>query len=222
MSTADRRRLSIRKASGITALLAGVGIVGFLAVRSSRDAPDGAKQAGGEPVPASEVQRPLAATSAPVDVASRAVVATLASSPAAAATTPWHASLQPAVVTATRVESLAPLQVQMERWACEGQQCVGNFRIPPTVAASRNMSSAAQVFNSLKEQMAEQDIDVAVSSIQPGPQGLALALQFTPNAAVPRRVYTDREITDIRAESFEQGHKAAEQEPAVRGRDPAH
>ena len=73
----------------------------------------------------------------------------------------WQASLQPVVVAATRVESLAAYQVQMERWSCESEQCVGNFRITPTAAAGQRMSAAAQIFDSLMAQMARADVDVS-------------------------------------------------------------
>ncbi len=222
MSSADRKQRSIRNASVVTVLLVGLGIVGFLVVRNGRGVQEGAELSGAGPLTASQAPRPTAAPSAPANVASIAVAAVPASSGAAGAAPPWHATLQPAVVAATRVESLAPLQVQMERWTCEGQQCVGNFRIPPTVAASHNIASAAQIFDSLKQEMAKEDVNVALSSMQPGPQGLAVSFQFMPNAAVPRRTYTDTEITAIRAESFDQGLKAAAQEPAVQGRGPAH
>jgi hypothetical protein len=162
------------------------------------------------------------AASVSTTIASRAVAAMPPPRNAAGVVPPWHASLQPAIVAATRVESLAAYQVQMERWSCEGEQCTGNFRIPPTVAASRDMSSAANIFDGLKKKMAEEDIGVAMRSVQPGPQGLALSLEFTPSASQQGRFYTFAEIADIRGDSFQQGHKAAEQEIAAQGRDPAH
>jgi hypothetical protein len=207
---------------GIAALVVILGAGGFVVTRSGGGTPHGAKASSAALVPASSAPLPAAAPSAPADVVSRAVVAMPASSHAAGAAAPWHASLQPAVVAATRVESLAAYQVQVENWTCEGERCVGNLRIPPTVSASRDMSSAANVFNSLKKQMADEDVGVAVRSMQPGPQGLAMSFEFTPSASQQGRFYTFAEIADIRGDSFQQGHKAAEQELAGHGRDPAH
>lgn len=203
---------------GVAALLAViVGVVGFLVLRNSGRNPEDAKLSSAEALPTADAAPSSSpASSAPANGAPRVVVATQASSRAAGAAPAWHASLQPAVVAATRAESLAPYQVQVERWDCDGERCVGNLRIPPTVAASRDMSSAADVFNSLKKQMAPQDIGVSMKSMQPGPQGLAISLEFTQNASQQGRFYTFAEIADIRGDSFQQGHKAAEQELAAR------
>lgn len=219
----ERAMRTGRRRGAVAALVVILGAGGFVVMRHGGGSPDGAKPSSAEPVAASSAPLPTAAPSAPAGMASSAVVAMpAAASHAAAGAAAWNASLQPAVVAATRVESLAAYQVQVEKWTCEGQQCVGNFRIPPTVAASRDMSSAANVFDSLKKKMAEEDIGVAMRSIQPGPQGLAMSLEFTQNASQQGRFYTFAEIADIQGDSFQQGHKAAEQELAARGRDPAH
>ena len=218
----ERSMRTGRRRGAVAALVVILGAGGFVLTRHGGGSPDGAKPSSAEPVATSSAPLPTASPSAPEDVASRALIAMAAASHAAAGAAPWHASLQPAVVAATRVESLAAYQVQVEKWTCEGPQCVGNLRIPPTVAASRDMSSAANVFDSLKKKMAEEDIGVAMRSIQPGPQGLAMSLEFTQNALQQGRFYTFAEIADIRGDSFQQGHKAAEQELAARGRDTAH
>ena len=74
------------------------------------------------------------------------------------------------------------------------------------------MAAPANIFDSLKEQMARAHVDVSLLSIQPSPEGLAVAFQFTPNAAVQGRYYTAAEIAAIRLESLEQGRKEGNRE----------
>lgn len=209
-------RRSNPRALVIAALLVILGIVGFLVMRSGSRVPDGAKQSMAEPLPAPDMSRPSAAPSAPTNVASRATAAMPASSNAPRAVPPWKATLQPTVVAAMRNDSLAEYQVQMEHWSCEGEQCVGNLRIPPNVEAGRkgDMSAAANIFNSIKGEMARSDIEVAVRSIHKDGQGLAVSLVFTPDAASQGRFYTYDEIAAIRMESVQQGMKMQRQDPA--------
>lgn len=180
---------------------------------ASSPATAAAKPAAAAPV--SDATPPATAPSATA-VASSATVAAQASSTASGAAPAWQASAQPAVVAAIRTDSLAAYQVQMERWTCEGDQCVGNLRIPPTVEAGRrgDMSAAAKIFENLGKEMARSNVDVALQSIHPGPEGLAVNLQFTPVSARKGRFYTDAEITSIRMESFEQGAKSVSHDPA--------
>ena len=198
---------STRRSAGPALVGAAVlilGGAGFWAMNRSGAVPDGAKRDVVKPASAPDMSRPEAAPAA-----SSAPVA--AASPAASAATrrvpPWQISLQPAVVAATRIDSLVAYQTQMEHWTCEGEQCIANLRIPPTVPGGGDMSSASNVFNVLQQKMALAGVDVALSSIHPEPQGIALALQFTPSAAAPGRFYTNAEIASIRLEMLEQGLK---------------
>ena len=172
---------------------------------------NGAKPPAIEPV--ADATQPDASPAAPATVASHATVAAQASNTASGAAPAWQASAQPAVVTAIRNDSLAAYQVQMERWTCEGERCVGNLRIPPTVEAGRrgDLSAAAKILESLGKEMARSNVDVGLQSIHPGPEGLAVNLEFTPFSARKGRFYTDAEITSIRMESFEQGIKSVGQ-----------
>ena len=197
------------------ALLLVLGIVFLLIMKSGPGALNSEKHSSAEPVSAHDTVRPFEAASASVKVASP--VAAQASNNGTRPVQPWQTSVQPAVIAVIRGESLAAYQVQMERWSCEGDQCVGELRIPPTVEAGRkgDMSAAANIFDSLKKEMAQADVDVSLQSIHPGPQGLAASFQFTPNAAIQGRYYTAGEIAAIRLESFQQGRQE-------RGQDAPH
>lgn len=192
------------------AIAVGLGLL-LMYQEGSRTSPE-AKKATGAPIADSHATTQVSAPSAAADVPLKAVPQHHSQSAASRPASDWQVSLQPVVVAATRTESLSAYQVQMENWTCEHGQCVGNFRIPPTVEGSHRLSSAADVFDSLKAQMAKQDIDVSLGSVHPGQQGMAVSFQFTPNANVEGRYYTPGEIAGIRLESFEQGVKASTQE----------
>lgn len=194
----------------MVALLA---VGGFASMKGAGTAASSAKASAADPAPASGATQPSAAASTSADAGGRTTLAVQATNAASAPVRAWHTSAQPAVVAAIRNESLAAYQVQVERWACEAEQCVGDLQVPPTVEAGRtgNMQAASDIFNKLKEEMAKSDVDVALRSIKRGPQGLAVAVEFTPVSARKGRFYTDAEITAIRAESFDQGMKAANQ-----------
>lgn len=217
MPIEDRHRRSIRPPLTVAALLAALGIAGFLFMRNGARVPDdgGPIPAGAASVP--DAPRPVAAPSAPGAEASSVAVAAPLPGNAARPAPAWQHSLQPAVVVAIRADSLSAYQAQVEHWACESEQCVGNLRVPPTVEAGRtgDMSAAAKIFDNLKGEMARNGVDVALGSVHRGPQGLAIAFEFTPGAAAKGRFYTDAEIAAIRLESFEQGSKS-------RGQDAAH
>lgn len=204
-----RARRSRRPALIAGALLASLGVAGFLVVRSGQGSPVAATSSA-EPVAAAEAGRPVESPRA-----ASAVVAVAAVVPASAPrpAPPWQVSLQPAVVASIRDDALSAYQVQMDSWTCEGEQCVGKLRIPPTVEAGRrgDMGAGANIFDSLKARMAKENVDVALMAIHPSPEGLAIAFQFTPNAALQGRYYTTAEIAAIRLESFEQGRKEREQ-----------
>ncbi len=201
----------------VAVLLAMLGIIGVMLSKGGASGPIASKS---EPVP--DATPVVAAPSPSTVVASLAVAAKAASSVAQPAPARWQASLQPAVVAATRVDSLAEYEVQMENWSCKGEQCVGNFRIPPTVPGSKRLSSVSQILDSLKADMARHDIDVSIGSFQPGDQGMAVSMQFTPTAALQSRVYTSSEIAAIRLESFEQGRESVEQAHNVVGQKTTH
>ncbi len=185
-----------------------LGIVGFQFMKGGSSPTTGATPAATEHTTVSDATQPAAAPSAPA-VASQAVAAH-ASGTASRAAPAWQATAQPAVVAGIRTDSLAAYQVQMERWTCEGDKCVGNLRIPPTVEAGRrgDLSAAAKILETLGKEMARSNVDVALQAIHPGPEGLAVNLEFTPFSARKGRFYTDAEITSIRMESFEQGIKS--------------
>ena len=208
-------RRSIRPALVIVTLLVILGIIGFLVVRSGNDLPRDRNLSSAEPASVPDFARPVEAPSAPPSAQSRSTASAQASSSAGRPGQPWQISVQPAVVAAIRNESLSAYQVQMDRWSCEGQQCVGNLRIPPTVEAGRqgDISAPANIFDRLKEQMGRENVDVSLLSIQPSPEGLAVAFQFTPNAVIHGRYYTDAEIAAIRLESLQQGRKEAQAKP---------
>ncbi len=200
-----------RTPAAIVLLLTG-GVAGFLIGRSGAQGVPQTPQPPAASASAPIATRPLDAPSAPADVAPRVPASGAPSADAPPQRESWHASLQPAVVAAIRTDALSAYQVQMEHWSCEGQQCVGNLRIPPTVEAGRtgNMSAAATIFDSLKGQMARSNVDVSLLSVHPSPEGMAVSFQFIPTAAKPGRYYTDAEISAVRLESFEQGRKAGE------------
>ena len=203
LATAGSDRRSVGPAIIGAAVLI-LGGVGFWVTNRGGGLPEGARQDVVKPASAPDMSRPDAASvaaSAPVAVASPAASAVTRSVPS------WQTVLQPAVVAATRIDSLAAYQTQMEHWSCEGERCVANLRIPPTVPGGGDMSSASDVFNALQKKMALAGVDVSLSSIHPEPQGIAIALQFTPSAAAPGRFYTNAEIASIRLEMLEQGMK---------------
>ncbi len=197
----------------VAALLIALGGIAFLVVAGGRREPERTREASVEPVSRSIPAVPVAAASASVPVPSQGPAAVRVASSADRSVHQWQAAVQPAVVTAIRDDSLAAYQVQMERWSCEGQVCVGNVRIPPTVDAGRrgDLSAAANVFDKLKTEMAKSDVDVAIQSIQPGPQGLAAAFQFTPNASTASHTYTDAEVATMRLETYQQARKEHDQ-----------
>jgi len=172
--------------------------------------PDVTKQPSTELVSTAATSQSFAAPSTAKNGASHASAALSTTSNGPRPTPPWQTSLEPAIVAAIRVVSLAEYQVQMERFSCEREQCMGSFRVPPSLEASRKLSSAAQIFDNLKNQLAQEDIDVSMSSIRPGPEGLAVSFQFTPTTEIQGRTYTPGEIAAIRLESFEQGRKSAQ------------
>lgn len=217
MPTAYPTRRSNLLALVAVALLLILEFVLLLIMKSGPGARDGEKHSAAEPASAYDTVRPWEAASAPVTVASPVATAARASNNGTRPVRPWQTAVQPAVVAVIRGESLAAYQVQVERWSCEGEQCVGKLRIPPTVEAGRkgDMSAAANIFDSLKKEMAQSDVDVSLESIHPGPQGLAASFQFTPNAALQGRYYTAGEIAAIRLESFQQGRQE-------RGQDAPH
>jgi len=191
----------------ITALVLICAVSSFVLVRKADHSSEGASSAGASPAIARATLPQDAVASSPMmNVASPAAVATQTSQPASRPSPAWQASVKPAVVAATRVDSLATYQVQMERWTCTDDHCDADFRIPPTVEASGKLSSAAQMLDTLQKKMAKQNIDVALNSIQPGPQGLAVSMDFTPSAATPRKEYSSADIAAIRLESYQQGH----------------
>ena len=118
--------------------------------------------------------------------------------------------VKPAVLSTLRAEDLAKYQAQVERWSCEGNQCVANLRLPATVDASRNhdMTAPSQIFSALKGSLAASNVDVAIRSINNEPTGMAMSFQFTSTAAVPGRYYSESELSAIRMDSFEKGRKA--------------
>ena len=216
MFVAHRRRRFVRQPLVVMALLACLGIGGFLVIENGDGLRDRAKQAVGATPPVSTIAPRAEATSAPVNGASRNTVAVQVSTDVPRPLPSWQTSAQPAVVAAIRNESLSAYQVQMDRWSCEGQHCVGTLRIPPTVEAGRqgDLSAPANIFESLKAQMARANIEVSLLSIQPSAEGLGVAFQFSPNAASQGRYYTFAEIAAIRLESFQQGRKERDQDHA--------
>jgi hypothetical protein len=205
----DRSRL---RALGIAVVVSILGIIGFLIMRTGDRTPEATRHSTAEPTSTSDAPPQYAAPSASTNIAPRATIA----SNAPRAAQPWQASLQPSVVAATRVESLSAYQVQMENWSCEAVQCVSNLRIPlnTDVGRRRDISAAADILDVLQKKMAPSDIRVALRSVQPDSQGVAVSLEFSPNASSQGRFYTDAEIAAIRMESVQQGLKMQSQSTA--------
>jgi len=204
-----RRDRSGSRAWVIAAAVAILGIAGFWFMRSGDRAPETTRQAAAEPASTSVAPPPSAAPAASTSIAPQAAVAVAAASTAPRPAQSWQAALQPAVVAATRVDSLSAYQVQMEHWSCEGEKCVGSLRIPLNTDAGRkhDIAAPAQILDVLQKKMAPSDIRVAMKSFQPDSQGIAVALEFSANASRQGRFYTDEEIASIRMESVLQGSK---------------
>lgn len=203
------RRSKLPLLALIALLLMASGIVAFALLRNGSAAAVSSRQVIAEPMPSPAAQAAEAMPSSPALAASGATAAVQVPGSLNRSVKQWQASVQPQVVAAIRTDSLVSYQVQMDRWSCEGQQCVGSLRIPPTVEAGQkgDMRAASNIFDTLKTEMAKSSVDVAIQSIQPGPQGLAASFQFTPNQVAAARTLTDADLAAIRLESYQQGNK---------------
>ena len=190
-------------------LLLVLGIATVLIMRSSVTKSEEAKQLLAERTSPSDTPLTQPAASGTSTVAPRAKSLAPSSSSAARPAQSWQASLQPQVVAATRVDSLAEYQLQMDRWSCEGKVCVGDLRIPPNVEAGRqrDLYAPTKILDNLQKAMASSDIDVGIRSVQVDGEGLGLTMQFTPDASTHGRFYTYAEIAAIRSDSMEQASK---------------
>ena len=157
----------------------------------------------------SSLAPPVALSKAPTNISSASSTASSASGNSSRPAPQWQAMLEPAVVSATRVDSLSAFQVQMEKWSCEGKSCVGDLRIPLSADAGQkhDISASADILGVLQKKLGESDIQVGVRSIHPDSQGVAVSLEFSPDASRQGRFYTDEEIASIRSESLIQGSK---------------
>lgn len=205
------RRSYLRELLIVLALL--IAASGSYYLWLSNSAPiEGVKHADtAPPVPAT--LPPVALAKAPTSTSAATPVPPPASPIKGARSAPpqWQASLEPSVVSATRVDSLSAFQVQMEKWSCEGNRCVGDLRVPLSADAGRkhDLAASADILSVLQKKLGESDIQVAVRSIQPDDQGVAVSLEFSPDASRQGRFYTNQEIASIRAESVMQGSKMA-------------
>ncbi|WP_374438284.1 hypothetical protein [Inhella sp.] len=109
------------------------------------------------------------------------------------------------VMIALQGQALSAYQAQIEDWRCDaGAACTAMVRIPPYVTASRNgdMSAAANVMDTLRENLKGSGAQVALAKAELQPQGMAIVLDVSRPAQPQGRFMTDEDIAKLRYETI--------------------
>lgn len=104
-------------------------------------------------------------------------------------------------------------QFQMEAWECRDEHCRAKVRVPPSSEARRrqDMSSAKDLLDVMRVEAKSANAEIALRSILPGKQGIAIEVDLTPAGREVGRYYTPSEIARIRMETVQQVSQAASQ-----------
>lgn len=128
-----------------------------------------------------------------------------------------RAKLRAAVLQTIVSDRLAPLQLNLENWQCDGGSCLASMRMPVHASHVRGspQDAAHEVLQQLQDMAGPDGATVSLSKLALTGQGTELTFAVADTASQRVRTLTDSEIAKLRIEAIRE-HDAQKQKLGIK------